>query len=116
MDADLDVKIRRMGDVPVVELSGDVDGYTCAKLRDAIIDLLEAGDCKVVISMAKVSYIDSSGLGTLVGGLRRINEHDGGLVLSGAGPQIRKVLSITGLSKVFSVFDNEAEAVRSLSN
>ena len=114
MDADLDVKIRRMGDIPVVDLTGDIDGYTCIKLRDAIIELLEAGDRKVVISMAKVSYIDSSGLGTLVGGLRRINEHDGGLALSGAGPQIRKVLSITGLSKVFSVFNDETEAIRSL--
>jgi len=114
METDLQIKIRRGKDVRVVDLSGDVDTYTCVKLREAILDLLEEGNSRMIIGMANVSYIDSSGLGTLVGGLRRVNDQKGELVISGANPQIRKVFSITGLSKVFPLFDNEEEAARSL--
>ena len=114
MEADLNVDVRRDKDVPVLDLSGDVDSYTCAKLRRAIIDLLRNGDSRVVISMANVRYIDSSGLGTLVGGLSRVREKNGDLAISGANPQVSKVLSITGLSKVFNVFEDHAEAARSL--
>lgn len=116
MDTDLKVKIHKQGDIPVLDLSGDIDAFTCGKLREAIIGLINAGDRKMVISMDNVRYIDSSGLGTLVGGLRRVSEHDGGLALSGASPQVRKVFNITGLSKVFAIFDDETEAASSLSN
>lgn len=114
MKADLDVRIRRNDNVPIVDLSGDVDAYTCAKLREAIVELLDQGDSRVVIGMSNVDYIDSTGLGTLVGGLRRVSEQKGAMAISGANPQVRKVLSITGLSKVFSLFDDETEAIRSL--
>ncbi len=114
METDLDLKIHKVNSIPVVDLSGDVDAYTCLKLREAILDLLQEGEFRVVISMANVDYIDSSGLGTLVGGLRRVTERKGGLAISGANPHIQKVLSITGLSKVFRVFDDEREAVHSL--
>lgn len=114
MDADLDVRVHRTENVPVVSLSGDVDSYTCDKLRETIIELLSQGDSRVVISMGRVNYIDSAGLGTLVGGLRRVHERDGGLAISNASPQIRRVLSITGLSKVFDVYETDVEAARSL--
>jgi anti-sigma B factor antagonist len=116
VDADLSVDVHRDKEVPVLDLSGDIDSFTCAKLRRAITELLRNGDCRVVISMAKVRYIDSSGLGTLVGGLSRAREKNGDLAISGANPQIRKVLNITGLSKVFNVFEDDSEAARSLRN
>lgn len=114
MDADLGIRVHRNEDIPVVVLSGDVDDYTCKRLSDTITGLMAAGDSSFVIGMAGVRYIDSSGLGTLVGGLRRANELNGGLAISSASRQIRKVLDITGLARVLSVFDDEQTAVRSL--
>lgn len=114
METDLNLESRRSGRIPIIDLSGDLDAYTCSKLREAILDLLEKGESRIVIGMDGVNYIDSSGLGTLVGGLRRVVERNGGLAISGPNPQIRKVFSITGLCKVFALFDNEAQAVRSL--
>jgi len=114
MDADLDMKIRKVDDISVVDLAGDVDAFTCLKLREAIVDLVNEGESRVVIGMSNVNYIDSSGLGTLVGGLRRVSEKKGGLAISGATPQIKKVLSITGLNRVFRLFEDEGGAVRSL--
>ena len=114
MEADLEMKIRKVDNVPVVDLAGDVDAFTCLKLREAIVDLVNEGESKVVIGMSNVKYIDSSGLGTLVGGLRRVSEKKGGLAISGATPQIKKVMNITGLNKVFQLFEDEAMAIRSL--
>lgn len=115
MDADLGIRVHRTEDIPVVVLSGDVDDYTCKKLSDTITGLMAAGDSNFVIGMANVRYIDSSGLGTLIGGLRRASERNGGLAISSASRQIRKVLDITGLARVLTVFEDEQTAVRSLS-
>jgi len=114
MEMDLDVKVSKLGNIPILDLAGDLDSYTCARLRDAILDLISKGEFRIVISLANVDYIDTVGLGTLVGGLRRVNEKNGGLALSGANPRILRVLSITGLNQVFSLFDDPGEAVRSL--
>ncbi len=59
--------------------------------------------------MMKVEYIDSSGLGALVGGLKRSTEHGGRIVIVCDNPQIRKVFEITGLEKVFPLYDVEAD-------
>ena len=114
METDLNLQVHKVDSIPVVKLSGDVDEFTCSKLREKIGTLLDEGEFRIVIGVEGVNYIDSSGLGTLVGGLRRVAEHDGGLAISGANQQIQKVLAITGLNKIFPVFDDDHAAVRSL--
>lgn len=114
MDADLDLRVSRANDIPVLALSGDVDEFTCARLREALRDLLSEGESRVVVDLARVKYIDSAGLGTLVGGLRRIMEADGGLALSGPNPQVERILSLTGLDRIFQLFEDEDHAVQSL--
>jgi anti-anti-sigma factor len=114
MNTDLDLKIHKVNEIPVLDLSGDVDEFTCTKLRVALRDLLSNGESRVVVNLARVNYMDSAGLGTLVGGLRRIMEADGGLVLSGPNPQIERVLSLTGLDRILKIYDGEDVAVDSL--
>ena len=114
MNTDLDLSIHKLNDIPVLELSGDVDEFTCSKLRAALRDLLSEGESRVVVNLAGVNYMDSAGLGTLVGGLRRIMEADGGLVLSGPNPQVERVLSLTGLDTILKLFDGDDLAVDSL--
>ena len=114
METDLDLIVNRVHSIQVLKLTGDVDEFTCAKLRDTIRGLMDAGEFRLVIGVSGVNYIDSSGLGTLVGGLRRVAEHNGGLAISGANPQIERVLSITGLDKILPVFEDDDSAVRSL--
>lgn len=116
MTTELTVKIHKQEEASVLELSGDLDAFTCGKLRDAIVELLDDGSRKIIISMSKIKYIDSSGLGTLVGGLRRINEQGGALALFGASAQVRKVFLITGLSKVFPLYETQDEAISALKN
>lgn len=111
MEMDLQISVRNDGAVPIIDLVGEVDAYTSARFREAMVDLIEAGAASLIISMMQVEYIDSSGLGALVGGLKRSTERGGRIIIVCDNPQIRKVFEITGLEKVFPLFDTEAEAV-----
>jgi len=114
MEMDLVINVRRDTAVPIIDLAGELDAYTSARFREAMIDLIEAGAASLIISMMKVEYIDSSGLGALVGGLKRSSEHGGKIVIVCDNPQIRKVFEITGLEKVFPLFEDEKDAVNVL--
>lgn len=114
MEMDLRIMTRTLEGIPIVELSGELDAYTCARFRDAMVDSIEAGNPSVVIDMSAVEYIDSSGLGTLVGGLKRASEKSGKIAVVCSSNQIRKVFEITGLEKVFPLFEDPLEAAQSL--
>ena len=114
MEMDLVINVRRDKTVPIIDLVGEVDAYTSARFREAMVDLIEAGAANLIVSMMKVEYIDSSGLGALVGGLKRSSEQGGRIVIVCDNPQIRKVFEITGLEKVFPLYDVEDDAVRAL--
>ncbi len=114
MDMDLQIKIRKIDDIPVMDLSGEVDAYTCSRLREAMIEVIDDGGSDLVVNMKDVEYIDSSGLGTLVGGLKRVSERQGSIAVCGTNSQIKKVFDITGLVKVFPLFSDEQEAIKNI--
>ncbi len=102
------------GDAYVVELGGEIDVYTSPKVKDAITELIDQGHYNLVINLEKVRYIDSTGLGVLIGGLKRVREHGGTVNLVCTNPQIKKIFDITGLVKIFGIFDDEAAAKKAL--
>jgi len=112
-EKELDVRIRRRGGIPIVDLSGDVDKYTCLRLRRTILDLLENGERQIVIAMENVDYIDSSGLGSLVRGFLSVSRKNGELAISGATDRVRKALAVTGLSRLIPLFEDESDAILS---
>jgi len=114
MEMDLRITIRNNGDATVVDLAGELDAYTSGRFREAMIESIENGNPNLVVSMLNVEYIDSSGLGALVGGLKRASERNGKIVIVCNQPQVRKVFEITGLEKVFPLYEAEDEAVRAI--
>ncbi len=114
VNTELIINLRKYQDVPVVALSGDVDSFTSKQLQKAIVELVQTGKLQMIINVAKVHYIDSSGLGTLIGGLRRVNAQNGRIAVAGPNSKIQKVLNITGLSKLITLYDSDDAAVRSL--
>ena len=90
-----------------------MDLYSSPALRERIIQLIDEGRTRVIVSLLEVGFMDSSGLGVLVGGLKRLNERGGKLVLVCAEGSPLKVLTITGLDKVFPVHATLDEALRS---
>jgi anti-sigma B factor antagonist len=109
--ADLKIDTRSVNGKPVLDLTGEVDSYNSPKLREKMVSLIDEGNPDLIINMTGVDYIDSTGLGTLVGGLKRASEKNGAIRLICPNEQIYKVFNITGLVKVFSIFDNEAAAL-----
>ncbi len=108
---DLDLKVRKEGDHAILEVGGEVDVYTAPKLREKLIELVSDGSYHLVVDLEGVDFLDSTGLGVLVGGLKRLRSHDGELVLVCTKNRILKVFEITGLTKVFSIYDSVDDAV-----
>ena len=100
---ELSVTTSRQDDVSVVTVAGEVDVYTAAQLRAVLDEEIGAGRSRLVVDLDDVSFLDSTGLGVLVGGLKRVRGHDGDLALVCTQRRILKVLEITGLTKVFTI-------------
>ena len=91
-------------------LSGEIDVYTSPELKREIVEAVDAGCVNIVVDLEGVGFIDSSGLGVLVSGLRRVKERDGTLRLVCTRDSILKIFRITGLDKVFPIFASAEEA------
>ncbi|MEN6372797.1 MAG: STAS domain-containing protein [Armatimonadota bacterium] len=96
--------------VPVIKLTGEVDVYTAPQLKQQMIGMLEAGANQILIDLTEVEYFDSTALGVLIGGLKRMRERDGNLSLICPNPRIRRVFEITGLDKIFDIYNSADEA------
>ncbi len=111
---DLKIVVEEKDDAMVLRLDGEVDVYTAPKLKSRLIDLVDQGKFKIVVDLEKVAFMDSSGLGVLVGGLKRVRSHDGSISLICSQENILKIFRITGLVKIFPIFDNEGQALESV--
>jgi anti-sigma B factor antagonist len=102
------------GDVTVVALTGRITlGEGTSRLRDAVRQTLERGRKKIVLNLAEVVYVDSSGLGELVHALTSVRRAGGQLKLSNLQALMRDLIQITRLYSVFEAFPDEQSAVKS---
>ena len=108
---ELTVTSRQEGARTVITVKGEIDVYTAPSLRERLNELVGAGRYDLVVDMGGVEFLDSTGLGVLVGGLKRVRSHDGTLRLVCAQEKILKVFRITGLTKVFPIHATVQEAL-----
>jgi anti-sigma B factor antagonist len=94
-----------------LDLEGEVDVYTTPQLQRAILEQTERGTMRVVVNLAKVEYIDSTGLSALISGHATMLQMGGALLLVSARPRIARLLTMTGLASRLSVFPNESDAL-----
>ena len=97
--------------IEVVDVEGEIDIYTAPRLRKLLIELAGKNSYQLVINMDKVGFLDSTGLGVLVGGLKRVRAHDGSLDLVCTQERILKTFRITGLTKVFGIHQTVEQAI-----
>ena len=109
MDLRLDVTER--DGWAVLAVGGEIDVATAPRLREQLIALVNDGHHRIVVDLGAVDFLDSTGLGVLVGALKRVRTHDGDLGLVCAEPRIMKVFEITGLTKVFAMYESLDQAV-----
>jgi|SRR3954453_7453947 anti-sigma B factor antagonist len=112
--AELNIKERQGGDITVLDMDGRITiGEGSVALRSAIRRLLEEGKHKILLNLAGVGYIDSSGIGELVSSYTAINKEAGQLKLLNLTEKLRDLLAITKLLTVFDVYESESEALNS---
>ena len=95
----------------VIEVGGEIDVYTAPKLRERLVGLVESGSYQLIVDMESVEFLDSTGLGVLVGGLKRVRAHEGGIDLVCTQSRILRIFRITGLNRVFNIYDTVPEAL-----
>lgn len=112
----LKAEVRQVGDVAIVDLAGRITlGEGSGLVRSTIKDLVTAGRKNILVNLKDVSYIDSAGLGELVGSYATVTNLGGAIKLLHAQGKVKDMLTVTKLYTVFVAFDDENEAVRSYS-
>jgi len=108
------VNTRKIDGVSIVDLSGKITiGEGTIVLKDAVLNLLQRNEKKILLNLADVSYIDSSGIGELVSSFTTVGNQGWKLKLLNLTKKVHDLLSITKLLTVFEVFDDEAKAIQS---
>jgi len=106
--------VRRVNSVTVVDVSGRITlGEGCTQLRELIREQLSKGHKNVLLNLADVTYIDSSGIGELVSAYTAVSHQGGKLKLLGLTKKVHDLLQITKLYTVFDVHEDEAKAIGS---
>ena len=100
--------------IEVVDVEGEIDIYTAPRLRELLTDLVSKDNYQLVVNMDKVEFLDSTGLGVLAGGLKRVRAHDGSLDLVCTRERILKIFKITGLTKVFGIHETVDQAIAAM--
>ena len=101
---DLSISSADRGDVTVVHVAGEIDVYTAPVLRERLDEQIAGGRRHLVVDLQGVTFMDSTGLGVLVGRLKLVRVQDGTLKLVCTSERILKVFAITGLDKVFQIY------------
>ena len=110
------IDIRTVRDVSILDCSGKITlGEGTMSIRNTAKDVVQGGAKKIILNLAGITYIDSAGVGELVGAYVTAGNNGAKLKLLGLTGKLREVLTITKLLTVFEVFDNETAAVLSFS-
>ena len=112
---DFSVRTEQLsGDAYLIALTGEVDLYTAPEFKTELLDAIAKGAKHVVVDLSGTTFIDSTTLGVLVGGVKRLRTNDGQLSLICSDRNITKIFEITGLDRVFTIHATRDEAVSAL--
>ncbi len=110
-----DIKTEKLRDEAyLIALSGEVDLYTAPEFKQQLLEVVGQGGKDVVVDFTDTTFIDSTTLGVLVGGVKRLRPNGGQLSLVCSDRNITKIFEITGLDKVFPIYATRNEAVEKL--
>jgi len=110
-----DIKTEELSnDAYVIALTGEVDLYTAPEFKQQLLEVIGQGGKQVIVDFTSTTFIDSTTLGVLVGGVKRLRTNDGQLSLVCNDRNITKIFEITGLDRVFTISESRDEAVAKL--
>ena len=110
-----DIKTEQLGDESyVISLGGEVELYTAPEFKQQLLDVIGQGGKHVIVDFSNTTFIDSTTLGVLVGGVKRLRTNEGQLSLVCSDRNITKIFEITGLDRVFTIYGSRDEAVSAI--
>src|SRR5213594_2844605 len=110
-----DIKTEQVSDEAyVISLAGEVDLYTAPEFKQQLLEVIGQGGKNVIVDFTSTTFIDSTTLGVLVGGVKRLRTNDGQLSLVCSDRNITKIFEITGLDRVFAIHASREEAVSTI--
>lgn len=109
---EVQLNVRMVDGIPVLDVAGELDIYTSPKLKSAMADLLGEGHARFIVNLVNTTYLDSTALSVLTAALKQSQASGGNVGLIYTQPQIEKIFTITGLHEVFPIFRSESDAVR----
>lgn len=108
----MDVETNVSGEVNVVRIGGNLDSDSFPEAQSQITNLIEQGARKILLDLKELVYISSAGLRVLLIAAKQLKEHGGELRISNLNNMVQDVFEISGFSKIFNVFNDEAEALQ----
>jgi len=109
------IETEQLGDNRhVISLAGEVDLYTAPELKQQLLDAIGNGAEDVIVDFTRTTFIDSTTLGVLVGGVKRLRPNGGRLSIVCSDRNITKIFEITGLDRVFTIYPTRDEALEKL--
>lgn len=110
----LTLEMDQVKDVLIVRLIGELDHHTASQVREAIENELDKGETMhLVLNLAELDFMDSSGLGVILGRFKRISQLGGKMSLCSIQPSVYRLMEMSGLFKILSTFDDESSAILS---
>ena len=111
-----DIKTEQLGDdAYVISLAGEVDLYTAPEFKQQLLEVIGQGGKQVIVDFSNTTFIDSTTLGVLVGGVKRLRTNEGQLALVCSDRNITKIFEITGLDRVFPIHESREAAIAAVS-
>src|SRR5512145_3157880 len=107
----MDIELKDHGEHKVIQVSGEVDLYNVSELKKALFSITDGSYPSVVVDMQYVNYMDSSGIGALVAGQKKMKAHNGKFALMNIHDDVLNILKLATLDKFFTIYDSEDELV-----
>lgn len=111
----MQIETRTEAKTFVIALSGEIDLDSSPEVRKTIIAATQTKKPQILIDLTQVTYMDSSGIATLVEGLQYSNQNKGTFVVAGLGPGVREVFELSRLDKIFTIYTDVSKALERLS-
>ena len=107
----MDISFKDRGEHKIIEVSGEVDLYNVSELKKALFSITNGDHGSVVVDMANVNYMDSSGIGALVAGQKKMKAHSGRFALMNIHDDVLNILKLATLDKFFKIYDSEEDLI-----
>ena len=107
----LDTSVRERDGLRILDVVGEIDVYTAPRFKEAVNDVIASGQLHLLVNMERVTYMDSSGFGTLLSATKRLRPEGGSIGLVKCNNPITRMLRITRLDTIFGTYASEDEAV-----